>query len=334
MINVVQGSIFDKRCDLLVVPCDDLGGVTSPVFSNLQARGLPTNAGRLQHGRVHFREVQYEFASTIAYAASVGAAATVAANMRAVTSIAHEILTHSCRNKVRSVNLPLLGSGAGGLTPVQSYRSLRATLAAEETVEFSIYCYTQDAYRLVIASHRNMSPASSWTKHPRVFVSYTGRDKENAHWVRRLATALRANGIDARLDVFHLRPGLDLPQWMANEVTLADKVLLICDRFYMERADVKTGGVGWETMIIQGDMLTRGENARKYVAILREEKADEALPAYLRSKYAFHWGPGHKIESAKLKELLLCLFDCEIAPELGAVPDYVLDTLFIKQTRE
>jgi len=334
MINVVQGSIFDKKCDLLVVPCDSEGGVTSSVFTNLHARGLPTTVGRSRHGGVHFREVQCEFASTIAYAASVGYAILAANNTHAVTNIAYEILEYSRKYQIRNVNLPLLGSGAGGLTSAESYKILRTVLAPEETVDFTIFCFTREMYRAVIAVYSTMSPMPRWAMHPRVFVSYTGRDKENARWVGRLATALRANGIDARLDIFHLRPGHDLPQWMANEVIMADKILLICDRFYIEKADVKTGSVGWETMIIQGDMLTRGDNDRKYVAILREERTDEALPVYLRSKYAFPWGPSSKIEPGKLKDLLLCLFDCNTAPELGAVPDYVLDTLSTKPVLE
>ena len=79
-------------------------------------------------------------------------------------------------------------------------------------------------------------------------------------WTRRLAQQVRSNGVDARIDVFHLRPGFDPLQWMTNEPIQADKVILICDQFYAEKANVLKGGVGLEPMIIQGDMLTQGDN--------------------------------------------------------------------------
>ena len=160
-----------------------------------------------------------------------------------------------------------------------------------------------------------------------MFISYTGTNKENAAWVKSLATALRENGVDARLDAFHLKPGFDLPQWMTNEVIMAEKVLLICDKHYMEKADFRKGGVGWETMIIQGDMLAQGDNKQKYVAIIREDAADEALPIYIKSKYAFNWGKQQDIDPDLLKELVLCIFDCDIEPELGTVPTYVKERI-------
>ena len=50
---------------------------------------------------------------------------------------------------------------------------------------------------------------------------------------------------------------------MTNEAIQADKVILICDQFYAEKANVLKGDVGWDPMIIQGDMLTQGDNIQK-----------------------------------------------------------------------
>lgn len=116
---------------------------------------------------------------------------------------------------------------------------------------------------------------------------------------------------------------------MTNEVIQANKVLLICDTYYMEKANFRKGGVGWETMIIQGDMLAQGDNKQKYIAIVRAERAEMALPIYIRSKFALNWGPG-QITDDLMQELVLLLFDCDVAPELGPVPDYVKDKLSLK----
>ena len=86
-------------------------------------------------------------------------------------------------------------------------------------------------------------------------------------WVVQLACRLRENGVDARLDHFHLKPGMDVPQWMTNELIKARRVLLVCDVHYAEKADMRKAGVGWETMIIQGDMLVQGEQNSKYIVI-------------------------------------------------------------------
>lgn len=271
MIQVIHGSIFDAKCDLLIVPCNSAGGVTTSVLTNLRDRRLPTRIGRIPYGGVHFRESTYEFASTIGYAASVDVE-TDKSHSDAIKQIAQEVVSYSRANQIRTINVPLLGSGAGGMTPADSFESLRTIFDVEDDITFNIFCFTREVYRN-IAFTRESTYGESALRSPRVFSSYTGNDKENAIWVKALAEALRANGVDARLDVFHLKPGFDLPQWMTNEVILADKVLLVCDRFYMEKADFRRGGVGWETMIIQGDMLAQGDNKQKYIAIVREEEA-------------------------------------------------------------
>ncbi len=332
MIQIIKGSIFDSKCDLLIVPCDSAGGVTRSVFSNLHERGLPTQVGNIPYGKVHFRESRYEFASTIGYAASVDVR-TITSDSQAISQIARQIVSYSVENQIRIINVPLLGSGAGGMTPVDTFEALRTVFSKKEDITFNIFCFTSEAYKN-LSSSREPEPEIKAIAHPRVFVSYTGTDKENAEWVKSLAVALRENGVDARLDLFHLKPGFDLPQWMTNEVIMAEKVLLICDRYYMEKADFRKGGVGWETMIIQGDMLAQGDNKQKYIAIIRENSADEALPIYIKSKYAFNWGKDADIDSNRLKELVLCIFDCDTEPELGAVPEYVMQSRRISQNAE
>ena len=321
MIQVIHGSIFDSKCDLLIVPCDSAGGVTRSVLTNLHERGLPTRIGRIPYGKIHFRESRYEFASTIGYAGSVDVE-TITSQAEAIQSIAQEIVAYSAYNQIRIVNIPLLGSGAGGMTPVDSFLALRAVFSEADSITFNVFCFTREAYRNVSAM-RDVVAEELPIPPPRVFISYTGMDKTNADWVKSLATKLRENGVDARLDVFHLKPGFDLPQWMTNEVIMAEKVLLVCDKHYMEKADFRKGGVGWETMIIQGDMLAQGDNKQKYIALIREDTADEALPIYMKSKYAFSWGKEPLIDPDRLKELVLCIFDCDTEPELGSIPAYV-----------
>src|SRR6266851_5932296 len=307
MIRIEHGSIFDTKCDLLVVPCDSGGGVTSSVFANLESRTLPTRVGSIPYGKVHFREVHYENANTLAYAASVNVD-TTASESKAIRSIARKIREYCKKNSLPSVNIPLLGSGAGEMSPIDSYTALYEELESDPLTTYTLFCFTREAYQNISSVHENSSDTE--VARPRVFISYAGNDKENAAWVKALASNLRNSGVDARLDVFHLKPGFGLPQWMTNEVILADKILLVCDSHYMQKADFRKGGLGWETMIIQGDMLAQGDNKQKYIAIVREEQAEKALPIYIRSKFALNWGK-ETVSEEQLQELVLLLFDCD-----------------------
>lgn len=332
MINIIQGSIFDSKCDLMIVPCDSSGGVTQSVYSDLHIRKLLVKSvGAIPYGKVFFHELNYTFASTIGFAASVDAL-TSTSNENAIKSVAEEIVKYARQNEIRIINIPLLGSGAGGLTPLKSFKSLESIFANEDDITFNIFCIAKEAFRNIVANYSS-TPKGIKLKCPRVFISYAGNDKDNSDWVKSLAQELRSNGVDARLDVFHLKPGFDLPQWMTNEVVMADKVLLICDKYYIEKADIRRGGVGWETMIIQGDMLAQGDNKQKYIAIIREDEVEKGLPIYMRSKFAFVWKKTDAIDGTQKKELILRLFDCDIEPELGPIPDYVLSSQKSKATK-
>ena len=214
--------------------------------------------GLIPYGKVHFRESRYEVASTIGYAASVNVQ-IITSDSQAISQIAKEIVSYSIENQIRIINVPLLGSGAGGMTSVDALEALRTLFSTKEDITFHIFCFTSEAYRN-LSFMREPEPEIKAISHLRIFVSYTGTDKGSAEWVKSLTVALRENGVDARLDIFHLKPGFDLPQWMTNEVIMAEKVLLVCDKYYMEKADFRKGGVGLETIIIQGDMLAQGDN--------------------------------------------------------------------------
>ena len=41
MIKILKGSVFDSKCDLLVVPCNNYGGITSFVRKELLANNIP-----------------------------------------------------------------------------------------------------------------------------------------------------------------------------------------------------------------------------------------------------------------------------------------------------
>lgn len=327
MIQLHQGSIFDSKCDLIVIPCDTMGYISTSIQKELFAHRLPVPSQEVRTNGISFVENVSTFASAsvVAYAAAVSTLGT---------SPAESLLRHICRrisqycrdHSLRKVNVPLLGTGAGGLTPAMSYSILQQVFESDPLITLCVYAFSEKSYReLAERWHTRSMRASVAVKNPRVFISYTGVDQNHRKWVRDLACRLRDNGVDARIDMFHLRPGQDLHQWMTNEVIMAEKVLLICDKYYAEKADTRRSGVGWETMIILGDMLSTQEQT-KYIGIIRDKNIDESLPIYVRSKYSLNWSDDEVMER-EFNDLLLYLFDCDIEPPIGDIPDFIRQKL-------
>ena len=329
MYKLLMGSIFESKCDLLIIPCDIFGGVTFNVKNDISRLDLTYCRKSIAAGDVYFKETQGEFNNSfvIGYAASVNINFGVKqSSEQIVESIMSKIKEYSKLNSIRVINIPLLGTGAGNLDYRTSFELTRKNFENESEIQLNIFAFSSEAYSNLlplVPQSRKVEAA-----HPRVFISYTGYDSENGKWVKSLAERLRKNGVDAKIDIYHLKPGMDLPQWMTNEIILADKVLLICDKHYIEKSDFRNGGVGWETMIIQGDMLFQNQHKNKYIAIAREKEFDKSLPIYLKSKYSIHW-VSQEQDSTKFEELLLNIFECEIEPELGEIPQYILEKIHI-----
>lgn len=328
MLELKLGSIFDEKADMIVVPCNSGGGVTNWVFRELKDRGLKP-PGEVPYGQIAIEPtgLTLENAEYIGYAASVDFNAN-RSDVSAIERIVGTVLSFATSQGLEIINLPLLGTGAGGLSPLEVLIAYERIFRLDEAggLRAVVFTPSRDIFKLlsarVAAPQKNRLPE---IRPPRVFISYAGDDKDNARWTKELAIELRQNGVNARFDRFHLRPGVDLPQWMANEVIMAGKVILICDHHYMTKADIRRGGVGWETMVIQGDMLTQGETRAKYIALVREESVDKGLPIYMKSKLALHWKKAEGIDEEELRELMVTLFDFDMEPDLGEFPGYILE---------
>ena len=100
---------------------------------------------------------------------------------------------------------------------------------------------------------------------------------------------------------------------------MAEIVVIITDARYADRADRRAGGVGWETMLIQGDMSEQPPDSRKYLIIVREDDFAGGIPKFLKTKFCIHWTSDRSEESLR-DDLLKELYDVELAPPLGAPP--------------
>ena len=81
---------------------------------------------------------------------------------------------------------------------------------------------------------------------PSCFISYSWDHREHSDWVLRLAEDLTVNGVDVQLDRYQ-QPGSSLTQFMERAVRESDVVALVCTPQFADKANRRSGGVGYET---------------------------------------------------------------------------------------
>lgn len=110
-----------------------------------------------------------------------------------------------------------------------------------------------------------------------LFISYAWTSDSHRKWVRLLATQLRLLGYTVRIDS-HLAYGASLSGFM-REVTEADRVLLIVDENYVERADQHPkSGVAIENKWIKSVFE---EKPVSWLSVLFVDNPQFSLPGWL-----------------------------------------------------
>ena len=120
----------------------------------------------------------------------------------------------------------------------------------------------------------------------RVFISYAWEDDEYREWVAQLAAQLREDGVEARLDRWHVQRGQTIPEFMNSEVRHADKVLVLCSPQYQEKVHAMedgraSTGSGWESMVLSSAMFTQDARGKAVTALARGEWQASA-PSYMQ----------------------------------------------------
>lgn len=171
---------------------------------------------------------------------------------------------------------------------------------------------------------------------PKVFLSYSWTSQSHMDWVMQLATDLRASGVDAIIDRWHLSEGQDAHAFM--EKTVQDenisKVALICDKKYVERANKREGGVGAESQIITAEILTDVEQT-KFAALVLDsnDNGSALLPNFMTSRiYVDFRNTDHYSEN--FEKLVRWIFDKPIysMPPIGRRPTFLDDQIGFNPT--
>ncbi|AFZ89526.1 toll/interleukin-1 receptor domain-containing protein [Bacillus velezensis] len=123
-------------------------------------------------------------------------------------------------------------------------------------------------------------------KVPKVFISYSWSSEAHKQWVLDLANRLEAkSGVEVILDRWHLKIGHDRYKFMEESIRQADKVIVICDKTYCEKANNRVGGVGSETIILTPEIY-EDTKQDKFIPIAMESSGDNQLllPDFIKSR--------------------------------------------------
>lgn len=153
-------------------------------------------------------------------------------------------------------------------------------------------------------------------KYPTAFISYSWEDEEHKKWVKTLASKLREDGVDVKLDQWEVVPGDQLPSFMEKSIREINYVLIICTPKYKRKSDNREGGVGYEGDIITGEVF-KNQNHRKFIPILRKGNLEESFPSWISGKYYVDLSKLANVES-NYKDLITTILNIrEAAPPIG-----------------
>lgn len=166
-------------------------------------------------------------------------------------------------------------------------------------------------------------------KHPVVFLSYARTNSEHVENIVDFASKLRSHGIDARMDEWDLKVGNDLYYFMENNIKReSDKVLLILNKEFVEKANDRKSGVGTETQLLSKEVYTDVEQERIIPIVWEcDEKGDPYLPTFLETRFYIDLSSDEKF-GENYEKLLRILYNKPKNPkeELGEMPDWLNDT--------
>lgn len=162
----------------------------------------------------------------------------------------------------------------------------------------------------------------------KVFISYSWSSPEHKEWVMELAERLVGDNVDVVIDEWDTEEGQDLNKFMERMVNAPsiDKVLVISDKIYAEKADGRLGGVGTETTIASAEVY-RDADQNKFFAIVTEidENGKAYLPTFLKGKKYINMSTLQDYEEGYRKLIRNLYHKPEFQrPEKGKAPEWLL----------
>lgn len=162
---------------------------------------------------------------------------------------------------------------------------------------------------------------------PKIFISYCRQPEENLIRTQQLAERLTRDGVYVVIDLWDLKDGQDKSFYMEKMVTDpdVDKVLLICNKQYVEKADNRKGGVGIESTIISNDLYESVDQVKFLPVIFETDEQGKAyVPVFAKSRIYVDLSNDEVFEKG-YDQLLRDIYDKPKfdRPPLGEMPAYL-----------
>lgn len=170
----------------------------------------------------------------------------------------------------------------------------------------------------------------------KVFVSYSWDVKDR---VIKLVERLINDGVDVVIDIYDLKEGQDIYAFMEQSVMNPeiDRVLIICDETYANKANNRQGGVGDETIIISPKVYSNVYQEKFIPIIFQVDEENSAyLPVFLKGTSYINLAKDGDQYEMEYKKLLRNIYEKPLyeKPKLGKMPDWLkrnkdLDNTFL-----
>ena len=145
---------------------------------------------------------------------------------------------------------------------------------------------------------------------PKIFISYSHDSAEHRRWVSELGAKLRHNGVDAILDQWDLGPGDDVTQFMERGIIDSDRVLVVCTDQYVRKANAVEGGVGYERMIVNAQLI-QDLGTDKFIPVIRQTSGQEKTPTFLGTRVYIDFRNDSQFES-EFEKLIVNSTECQL----------------------
>jgi hypothetical protein len=171
-------------------------------------------------------------------------------------------------------------------------------------------------------SQIHINSANTAINNPKVFIHYSWDNEPHKAWVLALVNKLVYDGVDVLFDRYELGIGSNNTHFM-EKIAHTDKVVMIMTEGYRQKADNRTGGIGYEYQIISNEMNKDQTHNHKFLPVLRQGLRENSIPIFLQSFLALPMVNDLTFEQDYI-ELLRNIYDDPAIkkPPLGKKPNF------------
>ncbi len=145
--------------------------------------------------------------------------------------------------------------------------------------------------------------------------------------MEQLVEKLFSDGVHCVMDIYDLKDGQDKNKFMEQMVNdpTVNKVLLICNKEYADKANARKGGVGIESTIVSEEIYSNAEQT-KFIPVVFEYDVNgkACVPTFVKSRIFIDLSSEDKFTEG-YDQLLRDIYDKPMhkRPVLGVMPTYL-----------